>query len=184
MPKLLVRLEFYSDDMVPVQILGIVEDVSINPFSKDPEFKVSLICPDPYFQAIEPTIYTGQNGSVRTFEYGGNIEAGIVVKVTSVSGPAPTRIDIQLGDPKVVYFGVEATVSATKYFEISSIPMRKYVQNIDLSTGVIDNLLSNVYIQEGALWPTLQPGENEFQIITDDGVQDYLLIFYERFGGL
>jgi phage-related protein len=184
MPKLLTRLEFYSDDMVPMQILGIVEDASINMFSKDPEIKVSIICPDPYFQAIDPTIYTGQNGSVRTFNYGGSIETGIVVKVTSVSGPDPTRIDIQIGDPKVTYFGVEATVTSDKYFELSSIPMRKYVQNIDLTTGVIENLLSNVYLQEGSLWPTLQPGENEFQIITDDGTQDYLLIFYERFGGL
>lgn len=184
MPKLITRLVFYSDDMIPVEILGIVESASVNPFSKDPEILVSIVCPNPYFQALDPTIYTGPNGEVKTFEYGGNVETGIIVKVTAVSGSAPTTIDVQLGDPKITYFGVDATVDGSKYFELSSIPMRKYVQNINMGTGVIENLLSNIYIQEGSLWPTLQPGENEFQIVTDHGVQDYMLIFYERFGGL
>lgn len=183
MPKLLIRLVFYSDDMIPVEIYGLVEGVEINMFSKEPNLQVSIICPDPYFTALNPTVIAGQNGELNTFDYNGNVESGIVVKVTHVSG-SPTSIGIQLGDPKVVYFAVVADVTSTKYFEFSSIPMRKYVQNVNIGTGVIDNLLSNVYIQEGSSWPTLQPGENEFKIITDNGVQDYQLIFYERFGGL
>lgn len=183
MPKQVTRLVFYSDDMIPVEIYGVVEDVTVNMFSKEPELIVSVICPDPYFTALDPTVLTGTNGVAQTFEYDGSVESGIVVKVTHVSG-SPTTIGIQLGVPKVTYFGVTAGVSATKYFELSSIPMRKYVQNIDLSTGIIENLLSQVYVQEGSLWPTLEPGTNEFTVITDQGVQDYELIFYERFGGL
>jgi phage-related protein len=183
MPKLLTRLVFYSDDMDPVEIYGVVEDVSVNIFSKEPELQVSIICPDPYFTALNPIILTGVNDITNTFDYNGNVESGMIVKVTHVSG-TPTTINIQLGDPKITNFGVVADITSTKYFELSSIPMRKYVQNVNIGTGVIDNLLSNVYLQEGALWPTLQPGENEFKVITDDGVQDYQLIFYERFGGL
>jgi len=56
MPKLITRLVFYSDDMIPVEILGIVESASVNPFSKDPEILVSIVCPNPYFQALDPTI--------------------------------------------------------------------------------------------------------------------------------
>jgi hypothetical protein len=62
--------------------------------------------------------------------------------------------------------------------------MNKYVQNVNISTGVIANLLSKVYIQEGSYWPALQPGENEFKVITDQGNQDWALSFYELFGGL
>ena len=40
------------------------------------------------------------------------------------------------------------------------------------------------YMQEGSLWPILQPGENEFSVITDQGVQDWELTYFERFGGL
>lgn len=183
MPKLVTRLVFYSDDMDPVEIYGVVESVGVNIFSKVPELQVSIVCPDPYFTALNPTILTGVNGELNTFDYNGTIESGMVVKVTHVSG-APTAIGIQLGDPKVTYFGVVADVDANKYFELSSVPTRKYVQNVNIGTGVIDNLLSSVYLQEGSLWPTLQPGENEFTVVTDDGVQDYELIFYERFGGL
>lgn len=183
MPKLVTRLVFYSDDMDPVEIYGVVEGVGVNPFSKEPELQVSIICPDPYFTALNPTVLTGVNGAVNTFTYNGSIEAGIIVKVTHVSG-APTTIGIQIGDPKITYFGVVADVTTSKYFELSSIPMRKYVQNVNIGTGVIENLLSNVYLQEGALWPTLEPGQNEFTVITDNGVQDYELMFYERFGGL
>lgn len=183
MPKSLTRLVFYSDDMDPVQIYGVVEDVSGSRFSKEPELQVSIICPDPYFTALNPTVITGNNGVVATFDYNGNVESGMVVKVSHVSG-APTTIGIQLGDPKLTYFGVIADVNSTKYFELSSIPMRKYVQNVNIGSGIIENLLSKINIQEGTLWPTLQPGENEFQVITDNGVQDYELTFYERFGGL
>lgn len=183
MPKLLIRLVFYSDDADPVEIYGIVEGVENVMFSKEPTFQISIICPDPYFQALNPTIIAGQNGVVATFDYNGNIESGMLVNVTHVSGN-PTTIGIQLGDPQITYFGVMATVDSSRYFQMSSIPMQKYVQNVTIGTGVIDNLLSEVYLQEGSLWPTLQPGSNEFKIVTDDGVQDYQLIFYERFGGL
>ena len=47
--------------------------------------------------------------------------------------------------------------------------MQKFVQNIDIGTGVITNLLSKVHIQEGSSWPILQPGENDFSVITDAG---------------
>lgn len=183
MPKLITRLVFYSDDMVPVEIYGVVEDVSVNMFTKEPELLVSIVCPDPYFTAVDPTVITGVNGEVNTFDYNGSIEAGIIVKVSWVSG-SPTIIGIQLGDPKATYFEVNATVTETMYFEMSSVPMRKYVQNVSIGSGVIDNLLSQVNVQEGSLWPILEPGENEFIVVTDSGVQDYELIFYERFGGL
>lgn len=184
MPKLSVKLVFYSDDMIPVEIYGIVEDVEINMFSKDPELLVSIICPDPYFTSLDPIIVTGQNDEIKTIIYNGTIETGINVQVTSTPGNAPTLIGIQIGDPKITFFGVEATISSTKYFQMSSLPMRKYVQNVNFNTGVIENLLSKVYIQEGTLWPTLQPGTNEFIVVTDDGIQDFELVYFERFGGL
>jgi hypothetical protein len=188
MPKLATRLIFYSDDMGPVEIAGVVESVSINIFSKDPEFIVSIICPDPYFTALDPTVITSQTGPAGMdpiiIDYKGTVEAGMNVKVTASSDPAPSDIGIQIGNPRVTYFAVLATVNPTMYFEMSSIPMRKYVQNVNLGTGVITNLLSKVHVQEGSLWPTFQPGENEFSVITDVGAHDWELTYFERFGGL
>jgi len=188
MPKRPTKLVFYSDDMIPVAISGIVEGVTVNMFSKDPELQVSIICPDPYFTALEATVITGQTvrpgGDVVVVDYGGTIEAGINVKVTAVTAPNPTGITVQLGDPPITSFGVVATVDPSTYFELSSIPMRKFVQNVGVGSGVITNLLSKVSIQEGSAWPTLQPGENEFRVVTDQGAQDWELTYFERFGGL
>jgi hypothetical protein len=183
MPKLVVRLVFYSDDMIPVEIYGVVEDVIINMFSKEPELQVSIVCPDPYFTALEPTIITGISGATAEIDYPGNVEAGMIVRITHVSG-APNNLDIQMGDPKISLFGVTATVDSSNYFEMSSVPMRKYVQTVNIGDGVIENKLSNIRVQEGDLWPILQPGINEFKVISDDGLQDYELIYYARFGGL
>lgn len=188
MPKKATRLVFLSDDIDPVEISGIVESVENNQFSKDPEFLVSVICPDPYFTSVDPIVLTGQTvrdgGTVVIVDYQGNIETGMIVKVTEVTAPDPTSIGIQIGNPVISYFNIAAGVDATKFFEMSSLPMRKYVQNVNIGSGVITNLLSQSTIQEGSDWPMLQPGENEFSIVTDQGVQDWELRYYERYGGL
>lgn len=188
MPKRPTRLVFYSNDLVPVEISGIVEAVTVNMFTKDPELQVSIICPDPYFTSLAPTIIVGQTvrsgGTVNVIEYNGTIETGMHVKLSAVTAPNPTGIVIQIGDPPITSFGIEAAVSSAKYLEMSSIPMKKFIQNVDTTSGVITNLLSKVYIQEGSAWPTFQPGENEFRIVTDQGVQEWELTYFERFGGL
>ncbi len=188
MPKRPVRLVFYSSDMPTVEISGIVESVEINLFSKDPEFLISIICPDPYFTAVDPEVITGQSvrpgGTVQQIDYNGTVVAGIHVQVTWVSGTVPTLIGIQVGDPAISYCNVDAGVSSALYFELNSIPMEKFVQNVNISTGVITNLLSKLHIQEGSSWPTLEPGTTEFSVITNTGVQDWELRYYERFGGL
>lgn len=186
MPKRPVRLVFESDDLVPVEISGIVEDVAVNPFSEDPELLVSVICPDPYFTAVDPIVVTGQavrsGGAVVVIDYQGTIETGVQVKVTHVTAPSPTSIAVQIGDSTNIRFLVAASVDANKYFVFNSLPMQKFVQNVSLDDGVITNLLSNV--EDGSSWPILQPGENHFSVITNDGVQDWELRYYERFGGL
>jgi Phage tail protein len=186
MPKRPTRLVFYSDDLIPVEISGVVEAVDNNQFSKDPEFLVSVVCPDPYFTSLEPIVLTGQANAAEPeiITYEGSVEAGIHVKVTAVDPPDPTGVIIQVGDPAVNSLDVLASVDNLKYFEASSVPRQKYVQNVNVLTGVIDNLLSKAHVEEGSSWPMLQPGENKFFVITDNGTQDWELTYFARFGGL
>jgi phage-related protein len=186
MTKKPVRLVFYSDEDSPVEIFGIVESVDNSIFSKDQEFNVSVICPDPYFTSLDPKVVTGQSirsgGAPRVVTYNGSVETGIRVKVSFSSGTPPTTIGIQVGDPKISYFNVTATVGSTLYVDMSSVAMQKYIQNVSIGSGVITNLLSKM--QEGSKWPLFEQGDNKFSVITDQGVQDWELSFYERFGGL
>jgi hypothetical protein len=182
MPKKPVRLIFDSDNMSPVEISGIVEDNASSMFSKDPEFQVSIICPQPYFVSVNPIILTGQTGSPVFIDYNGNIETGFHVKVTSAVAPDPSFIVVQLGDPRNSYFGCDASVNMNKYYELNSIATRKFVQNVDIGGGAITNLLSKV--QAGSQWPLLEPGQNEVIIYTNIGTQDWEVTYFERFGGL
>lgn len=188
MPKRPTRLVFYSDDMDPVEISGIVESVQVNMFSKDPELIVSIVCPDPYFTALEATVVTGESyGDGDPFvviDYKGTIETGMNVKVTASLDSSPGDISIQIGYPRVSYFAVASTIDSTMYFEMNSIPMKKFVQNVNIGSGVITNLLSKIHSVEGSLWPTFQPGDNEFFLFTDIGVHNWELTYFERFGGL
>lgn len=191
MPKKSVKLVFYSDDMDPVTISGYVEDVNVNMFSKDPELIVSIICPDPYFTSLEPKVVIGQTIHSRVggfspveIDYQGNIEGAVVVKVEAVSGQGlPTSIGIQIGDPDITYWAINAAINASVYFEMSSVSMRKYAQNVNSLTGVITNLLSKI-VTEGSIWPVLQPGVNEVSVFTDAGNHKWTLTYFERFGGL
>jgi Phage tail protein RIFT-related domain len=186
MPKKPVLLVFESDDISPVEITGYVESVGVNIFSKEPELQVSVICPYPYFSTVDPIVVTGTaiapGGVSETITYNGTIEAGIAVKVSFTSGSSPTYIQIQIGDTAVSTFIVDATVDAGRYFQLSSVPMQKFVQNVSIADGVITNKLSSV--REGSEWPILQPGDNDFSVITNGGVLDWELSYFELFGGL
>lgn len=186
MPKQRVRLVFNSSDDLPaVEITGYTETVEPSLFSKDGEFVVSILCPDPYFTAVEPTLVTGffTNGQGwHDIQYDGNIETGINVKVLEQVGPAPSSIKIQMVNATDSYFTTVASVNASKYFVMNSLPGAKYAQNVELGSGVITNLLPKV--DSGSKWLTVQPGHNRFIVVTDAGTQDWELTYFERFGGL
>jgi phage-related protein len=200
MPKKPTRLVFYRDNRPPVEISGIVESCEVNQFSKDQEIVVSIICPDPYFRSVEPIILTGRtiyNGpppgegdfipeenEPLSVYYNGTIDSGIKVKLSSPTSTPPNKIAIQVGNPAISYFIVDASINDEMYFEMSSVPMKKYVENINLGSGIITNLLSKANIQEGSSWPFFQPGENVFSVLTDVENQDWELTYYEKFGGL
>lgn len=188
MPKRSIRLIFYSDDMDPVEISGIVESIEANLFSSDPELVVSIICPDPYFVALNPTVVTGQSiregGALSVFNYDGNIETGVHVKVTWVSGDLPSYIGIQVGSPIISDIHVVSENLDEDYFELNSVSMQKYIRRVNISTGIITNLLSKASFETGLGWPLLYSGDVNFAVVTDVGVQNWQLTYYEKFGGL
>jgi hypothetical protein len=61
-----VHLRFYSTHLPTCAINGHVESAEPNIFSRDPEFQVSIICPQPDFLAVALTVYTGVVGSSGT----------------------------------------------------------------------------------------------------------------------
>jgi hypothetical protein len=186
MPKNSVKLVFHSDEVGVVQIQGIVESVTANPFSKDPEYLVSIVCPDPYFTSIDPVEISSNTirpedppGSVIN---NGNVETPIYIRLDYSSGTSPAYVRIQLGNPMLSFFQTYGLITATSYFDLQSKPRFKFVRDVNLDTAVITNRLSE--IQDGSKWPFLLPGLNQIGIITDTGVQTWDLKYYERYGGI
>lgn len=183
--KSTIKLIFDSDEVGTVHISGIVEGVSANPFTKDPEYLVSIICPDPYFYAVEPQEYSGTSirpgGTLTAIENEGNIVTGIYLKVEDSTDDA-SYVGVQIGDPPTTYFHVAKAPEASKYFEMNSRPREKFVRLVNLTLATFESCLSKISLT--SRWPYIPPGDSMFGVITDAGSQDWTLRFFKRFGGL
>lgn len=184
-PKTLVKLIFDSDEIgVPVEILGTVESCEANPFTKDPEYIVSIVCPDPYFVTVDPVIVIGTvisqenwETSKNTITLNGNIPIGIQVRM---GAGFEDEIYIQAGTPGSSSFHVVTTVPG--YFHMGSIPLHKYIQGISAQNGSFQNLLA--YLQLGSKWPVFYPGENSFAVMGSSVGNPWELKYFPKYGGI
>lgn len=197
-PKQTSRLVFFSDDMATVEISGAVESVTTNIFSKDPEVQVSIVCPDPHFQALELSTHTGTTlfDIEDPFTYNGTVETGVNIKVyQGPSGDSPGVILVRnnllsdpfFSDPYSALMTIasidDPLLDADHYFELNSVPLQKYVKTVELSGGEIDRL--DKVIQGPLPWPRLRPGRNLLSFYADyGGPHPYVMTYYERYGGL
>jgi hypothetical protein len=191
MSKQFVRLVFRSDDEMPdVFIEGYAESVSPTIFSKDGEIQISVICPDPYFTAVTPKAVHGNIGGTSNtlIKYNGTVETGYTIAVSQIGPPDFGLVTVRWGGnapqaASTAMFQVQASVNASNYFAMGSLPGKKAVQNVQLQTGIITNLLNK--ITEGSAWPTLIPGDNYVGIRAEVIANSAWVINYsERFGGL
>lgn len=184
MPKSLTRLVFYLEDISPVEIYGYVESFDVNQFARDPEWLVSIICPDPYFTGVNPVILTGLttdgNAPPTAIDYDGDIETGFALDLDYVDGSPTGHIVIRKDD---LWVWTPAVVSSALRWSMNTQSGQKYIRNVNLSNGLITNLLPNM--QPGSSWLTLTPGQNGMKFTTDQGGhQLWRIIYYNRYGGL
>lgn len=185
-PKSTVRLYFTSDEISSeVMIEGIVESCDANPFTKDPSYDVSIVCPDPYFVAVDPVVVTGSvinpsgfDSSKTVVTHPGNVPIGVELKMTS---GYDTELYVQLGNPAVGTFLMIGSV--TGIFYLGSIPTKKYVRSANTTNGTFLNRLNE--LQLGSIWPVLNPGDNDFAVMSAYSVGNpWELTFYPKYGGL
>lgn len=183
MPKRMVRLVFETDEFPAVEIFGYVETNEPQLFSKDGEIQISIICPYPYFTSVDPITVEGTTAAPGTeLEYEGTVETGINVQVSYGSGSPGAYVTIQTGNPYVQRLSLVTTIDANNYYVVNTIPGQKYVQTVNPTTGVITNRLSE--LDAGFSWPYLQPGENIFLVSANVSGLDWVLTYYNRYGGL
>lgn len=187
MPKLMVQLRFHSTNFPTVQIIGYVEDVTPNIFSKNPEMQVSIICPAPDFQALEPTVLTGvtnDGANWETIDYIGSVPTGINLQIDQTVGtPGEDAIQVNLtGQYAPQVFIARGNIAPDIRWEMSSVPGGKYIRSVTMGTGAIQNFLND--LAPDATWPVLYPGENKIVVLTPVVGQNWELTYLARFGGL
>jgi len=188
MPKQAVNLRFQSDDIPTVAISGIVESCSANPFAQEVLITVSIICPNPYFQAINPTIFSGTTGAAATrIQYNGTVETGMNVKLRNIPGETPSYLHVVNYDLNTE-FDVNVTLNDNIYCEVNSVPGSKYAQLVNTANGTVQNVLGQVVNVSWNTWALLQPGNNSIAIGAGDANKSWNLnweiSFYELYGGL
>lgn len=190
MPKYKVRLVFYTDTRDPVEIYGEVEACSYNQFAPDPQYQISIICPDPYFVSVAESIVTGLVTSLMsgTFGYlnGTDVPIGCVLKI--VEGYESGELVIQSGDPSISSFRLIVDYASRNpmpnIFEMDSRPLKKKVRVYNSDTGTVTNLLRKLQPGFEGVWPVLEPGNFGFAVMGDTTGIPWQLTWFEKYGGL
>lgn len=197
-PEHTVQLDFWSEELdTTASITGIVESCEPNRFSKDPEYIISILCPDPYFtlgeiQNIEHPIAQPESWTEDGTQYpalmSGNAPVGFKLKV----GPIGFSSDLifYLGGPGSIFvpylstFRINYDMSG-KIIELNTIPGERYLRLIDPDTGSYISILDAITSE--SIWPVFAPGGNRFALMTADETEDpgnFELTYRERYGSI
>jgi hypothetical protein len=189
-PKSTVRLVFTTDQLDdPVEIYGIVEGMTNNPFSDTLEFQISIVCPDPYFQSIEALSVSGSTNSdsedpdIVEINNPGDLAVGFFIRVQRVSTDSLEFVQMQMGDPVFSHFRInDMPIDTAKSLEVSSERLNKFVHEVVLADATFANVFTRV--ERASEFLVLEPGLNYFTIFTDTGDQNWEIDWYPKYDGL
>lgn len=185
-----VRLRFTSTHLAPVEIIGIVETCEPDIFSRDPEFQISIVCPQPYFVGVNLTTVQGvtqafaaPTDTIVTYE--GNTDVGFMVDILLPSGGTAFTGEARVSNktPSLQLAIVNSiSVSTTQFFRYNSIQGSKSVKQIATPSGVQTSILGK--LAGGSNWLRLHKGDNKIQVLTATAGLTYSLSYYAKYGGL
>lgn len=189
MPEEWCKLRFISSHLPTVDIEGYVESMDPNIFSQDPEYQISIICPQPDFVDVDATIYNGvvDDGSIELeFEYIGTVKTGFELRIDrSVANPSYSGSIVVTNlapvDPQIIEID-PVVIDTLKYFKLSTLQGRRRLQTVDYADGAVANLLDKM--TGASVWPALKPGTNVFSVAAEENGQVWMLAYFNRFGGL
>jgi hypothetical protein len=183
MPKSQLKLRFYQDTGLYVDINGVVEKMPAPLFVQQPTIGVSIMCYMPDF--TDPRIVDLAGSTVAdttntVISYPGNVETDTVVTLNV--NRAVSDLSIYASDESGTIRQLDFTASllAGDVLVISSLQGAK---GITLTrAGVSSSLLYGRSAQSS--WIQLFPGNNNFRIFAPGDPIPYVLEYVVRYGGL
>lgn len=193
---------YYSNGSVSVQIEGYVEAIEGSLFNRPQSFQISIICPQPYFEALHE-IYNDISSLILNFEFPfaidsegiefsyinhevlstvtniGDTETGLVIYITARGEVVNPVI---YGNNTGGSMKLNITLAEREQVIINTNSGERSVKLLSgtTETNIIDKL------QVGAEWFTLYPGDNIFSYDADSGVDLMSIVFRHRtkYGGV
>ena len=176
-PQSKVTLVIESTELETVEIVGWVESFEPTIFTKDPDIRISIICPDPFFVSQVNTVATSTGTNTITVNNPGNVETGFTLLIdyfTTPSiplefkrlGPFPKSMYYRggmyaQGNPVSLWFDTRQGQKAAKFGWPTSIEPPSYFNPFAEFNGTeVLGFIEN--------WLTVYPGENTFKIMNND----------------
>lgn len=192
MPEQPVTLRIFRDNGPAVEISGYSEGCEPNIFVQDPEMQISIICPDPDFVAISPSVLEGtaevNPAASVDFTAVSNIATSALLEVYTAEGDATTfdgkiTFERKTLAPGAELFTITGTAGPDIVTRINSQRGNKLAQ-VDYGpeqTNILNSMTAD------SVWPRITPGTNKVRVLLEDvaGVpKHWKLTYFDRFGGL
>lgn len=183
LPKSQIKLRFYTDTGLYVDIDGVVEDFSSPLFEKEPMVDISVMCYQPDFtdpRIVQVDGFTVNDTDSIVLDYPGTVETGTVVTLNL--NRALTDFTIYNVDEggNITQLDFAGDLLDNDVLVVSS---RKGAKGITLTrTGVSSSYLYGRSSQSD--WIELDGGLNNFRIYAPGDPIPYVLEYVVRYGGL
>ena len=172
-----------------VKIAGYVETVECNMFSNMEIMQISIICPYPYFQAVEES-ETDISNQIRLFVFPFSINEGEPVPFSEYTNNRIAVVENGSEAETGAVFEVEFTDNVSKLMIYNTEQNEHITINYNFHDGdraiistvkgqksatLIRNGISrNIFsaVERGSVFLQLLPGENRFSYVADDGASN------------
>ena len=184
---------YYKNDTRDVYIEGYVELIECDLFSASEVAQISLICPQPYFKAVDEVVnYFSEISSYFSFPfstpksgielsaittnirksiiYAGDIESGMIIKLYAIGTVVnPVIYDVF----NRTYIKLNCTMEVNDEIIINTYKGEKSITLV--RNGESSNVMG--YMAADSTWLTLQSGDNLFTYDADSGSTNLQLTF-------
>jgi hypothetical protein len=183
MPKNNIDMAFYLDGTLYVIASGQVESFENSMFSADPEVDISIICYDPDFYS--PTAITLDEDTVSTtdaveIDYDGTSDIGVIFTLNVDRDLTDFTLYNTAPDNSIQAFGVDGSFVSGDVVVINTIPGQR---GITLTRSAITTSVL-FYVDDSAIWTTLQKGTNYFRAYASGDAIPYTLVYTPQLGAI
>lgn len=183
MPKSLVSLRFYDDEIEPLDIVGRVEVFNFPLFVEDPDVTISIHCESPDFLPLNSIVVSGMtvaDSSEILIPYDGEVSSGIILELNANRALPSFSVFHRPSNDSVRTLDFTQPLSAGDKLTISTVPGAKGA--ILTRAGSDSSLLYGITPYSN--WIELEPGDNYLRVYAAGAGIPYNVTYLTRYGGL